>query len=227
MRLFVTARIAVLTALLAGLPAGTLARADGPSGQFQPAANDRDGDGLPDKSDCAPDDPSRPSRAGKDADCDGVADDGSGSSVEVSGPADGGPDPVSAASRPSSGTRLTSRIARAAAHEPVVLVRHLPLGRTVAIYQPRHAHRTVPMLVFAAKDNSGVTVTPTIVWANGTRTKLADRVHSVSRGHAWVLRIRLRGAQRHALRLEFSMAVVDVAGDSYSATRVVRIARGV
>jgi len=59
------------------------------------------------------------------------------------------------------------------------------------------------------------------------RTKLADRVHSVSRGHAWVLRIRLRGAQRHALRLEFSMAVVDVAGDSYSATRVVRIARGV
>jgi hypothetical protein len=226
MRLLPTARIAVLAALLAGLPAGSLARADGPSGQFQPAANDRDGDGLVDAHDCAPDDPSRPARAGHDADCDGSADDGSGSDVVITGPADGGPDPVSAASKPSTGTRMTSQVARAVAGEAVVLVRHLPLGRSVAIYRSRQAHRTAPAIVFAAKDNSGVTVTPTLVYAGGRRAKLGDRSRSVSRGHAWVVRVRLHGAQRRAQRLEFSIAVVDASGNSFSATRVVRIAAG-
>ena len=225
MRLFATARIAVIAALLAALPAGQLAHADGPSGQFQPAANDRDGDGLPDASDCAPDDPSRPSRSGRDADCDGTADDGSGSNVTVT-EVDGGPDPVSAASRPSTGTRLTSQVARAAAHEAVVLVRHLPLGRSVAIYRPRRQHRYAPAIVFAAKDNSGVTVTETLVYRGERRVKLANRARPVSRGHAWVLRVHLRGAQRRAQRIEFSIAVVDASGDSFSATRVVRIARG-
>ena len=78
-------------------------------------------------------------------------------------------------------------------------------------------------LVFAAKDNSGVTVTPVLVYAGGRTRKLADRTHSVSRGHAWVLRVRLGRAQRRVRRVEFSIAVVDGSGNSFSATRVVRL----
>lgn len=225
MRLSATARIAVLTALLAALPAGQLAHAGGPAGQFQPSANDRDGDGVADRADCAPDDPSRPSRSGQDTNCDGARDDGSGSNVTVT-EVDGGPDPVSAASKPSTGTRRTSQVARAAAREAVVLVRHLPLGRSVAVYRTRRQRRYAPAVVFVGKDNIGVTVTETLVYAGERRVKVANRARSVSKGHAWVLRTRLRRARRRAQRLEFSIAVVDASGNSFSATRVVRVARG-
>jgi hypothetical protein len=219
-----TARILVFGAVLAGLPAGTLALADGgPSGQFQPTRADRDGDGLRDDSDCAPDDPSRPAQAGADADCDGAADEGAGLEVGISGPVDGDAGTVDAASEPSSGTPATHAVAREAAGEAVVLVRRLPLGQSVAIYQPRRPRPAVPSLVFAAKDNSGVTVTPTLVFAGGRTSKLADRSHSVSRGHAWVMRVRLARAQRRALRIRYSIAVVDGSGSSYSATRSTRL----
>ena len=110
------------------LPAGALARTQqGPSGQFQPSATDRDGDGLPDGSDCAPDDPSRPARSGEDRNCDGTPDDG-GSQVGVSGPVDGGPDPTHSASSESTSAPARSR-ARRAAGEAVVTVHLSGLGR--------------------------------------------------------------------------------------------------
>lgn len=220
-----TARIALLLGLLACLPASTLARADsGPSGQFQPSATDRDGDGLPDASDCAPDDPSRPARAGDDQDCDGTPDAGGGSRVGLAGPVDGGPDPQQTASRPSRGSAATKTRARRAAGEAVVAVRGLRLGDSIAVYAPRRPHRATPTVVFVAKDNSAVTVRPTLVLADGRKRALKARSRSLPSGRAYVVRLHLSHAQRRAARLRLAMTVIDASGNRHRATRVVRVA---
>lgn len=209
---------ALLLALLALLPAGAVAyAAGGPTGQFQPSSDDRDGDGLRDSDDCAPDDPSRPARPGTDLDCDGVLDDGGFSGVGISGPVDGGPDPGSepadpeqtAASRPSSGTTETRTAARRAAGEDVVVVTGLRLGPAVAVYTPA---ATAPALIFVAKDNVGVTVSPSIV-VDGERRPLRVRSRSIPRGRAWVVRV------RQDRRVRFTITVVDSSGEDYTAAR--------
>lgn len=219
------ARIALLCSLLACLGAGTLAHAagGGPSGQFQPAAGDRDGDGLGDADDCAPDDPTRPARAGTDLDCDGESDGGgSNAGYEVSGPVDGGPDPgyeaasQSAASKPSSGTPETRTAARRAAGEAVVAVRGLRLGPGVAVYAPERITAGIAELVFVAKDNLGVTAAPSIT-VDGERRALRVRSRSVSRGRAWVVSVRSQGARR----VRFTLTVVDSSGEARSAERTV------
>jgi hypothetical protein len=216
-----TARIALLLALLAGLPAGSAALADGPgpSGQFLPSVGDRDGDGLPDAADCAPDDPSRPARAGVDLDCDGADDGGGLTGVGISGPVDGGPDPgpgeQTAASRPSTGSVSAKAAARRAVGEAVVAVRGLRLGPSIAVYAPARAAGT---LIFVAKDNSGVTVRPSVV-RHGKRHPLRVRTRSVSRGHAWVVRVHPSGVRR----VRFAMRVVDSAGAAHRATRAVPV----
>lgn len=218
-----TARIALLLSILACLPAGTLAFADdGPAGQFLPALGDRDGDGLPDAADCAADDPTRPARAGVDLDCDGTPDGGgSGAGFDISGPADGGPDPdepgeQTAASRPSTGTTETKTAARRASGRPVIAVRGLRLGPAVAIYAPSTVTAGLAELIFVAKDNTGITVDPSIV-VDGERVALRTRTRSVSRGRAWVLEVRSKGTRR----VRFAIAVVDTSGDEHTATRAV------
>lgn len=215
------ARIALLLALLACLPAGSVAYAtEDPTGQFQPTRDDRDGDGLGDADDCAPDDPSRPARSGSDLDCDGAPDGGGFAGVGISGPVDGGPDPGSepappeqtAASRPSSGTTETRTAARLAAGEDVVAVRGLRLGPGIAVYTPARAS---PVLVFVAKDNVGVTVRPSIV-VDGVRQALKVRTRSVPRGRAWVVRVASRR------RVRFAVTVVDSGGNEYVATRALQ-----
>lgn len=219
-----SARIALLLGLLACLPAGALARADSsPSGQFQPSATDRDGDGLGDLADCAPDDPSRPARAGDDQDCDGTPDTG-GIDVGIAGPVDGGPDPQQTASRPSSGSGATKTRARRAAGEDVVAVRGLRLGASIAVYAPRRPHRATPTVVFVAKDNSAVTVRPTLVFADGRKRPLKARSRSLPSGNAYVVRLHLSRAQRRAARLRLAMTVIDASGNRHRATRVVRVA---
>src|SRR6476661_2375682 len=79
-------RIVVSLVLAPALVAVPAAWADGPTGQFQPSAGDRDGDRLADADDCAPDDPSRPAQSGQDADCDGAVD-GQGYSADSTAPA--------------------------------------------------------------------------------------------------------------------------------------------
>lgn len=212
-----TARIALLLALIACLPAGSLAHADGgPAGQFLPSLDDRDGDGLPDAADCAADDPTRPGRSGVDLDCDGVPDGGgSGVGIGIAGPVDGGPDPSgepgeqTAASRPSTGTVETRTAARRAAGEDVVAVKGLRLGPSIAVYTPAAA---APALVFVAKDNSGVTVVPSVV-VRGERQELRTRTRSIPRGRAWVVRV------HQDRRVRFTVTVVDSAGEQHSAAR--------
>lgn len=219
------ARIAIALAVVACLSAGGLASAaGGPTGQFLPSVGDRDGDGLPDAADCAPDDPSRPGRAGVDADCDGAPDAGL-PVIEIAGPADGGPDPAEqqAASKPSSGTVAAKSAARRAAGQDVVVVRGLRLGPSVAVYAPKRPSRATPTVVLVAKGNSGVTVRPHLVFAGGRTRALAARTRSVARGRAFVVRLQLSKSQRRAQRLRFAMTVVDGSGDSYRAARTVPV----
>ncbi|MFL5843334.1 MAG: hypothetical protein ACJ762_01490 [Solirubrobacteraceae bacterium] len=212
-----TARIALLLSLFACLTTVSLAHADGdPAGQFLPALGDRDGDGLPDAADCAADDPTRPGRSGVDLDCDGAPDGGgSGIDIGILGPVDGGPDPSgepgrqTAASRPSSGTGETRTAARRAAGEGVVAVKGLRLGPSVAVYTPA---ATAPALVFVAKDNSGITVRPSVV-VDGERRALKVRTRSVPRGRAWVVRV------HQGRRVRFTVTVVDSGGVDYTAAR--------
>lgn len=211
------ARIALLLSLLGCLslaaPAATLA--GGPGGQFSPSLDDRDGDGLLDALDCGPDDPTRPSRAGADLDCDGTAD-GGGAGIGVGLlPIDGGPDGPegpSVASKPSTGTASTRAAARDAAGESVVPVRDLRLGPAIAVYAPAHPSDDEPTLVFVAKDNVGLTVTPWVAdRARPTRTR------SLPRGRAYVVRLRLHRARA----VRFEIAVVGSDGVEYRATREV------
>ena len=209
------ARIAlVLLALLAWAPATATAQS-GPAGQFLPSLGDRDGDGLLDTLDCAADDPSRPSRAGSDLDCDG-APDGGGAGIGVGLlPVDGGPDEPEeqqVASRPSTGSRSARAAARDAAGEPVVLVKGLSLGPAVAVYAPAEPRATEPTLIFAAKGNVGLTVTPTV----GDRRR-ASRTRSLPQGRAYVVRLRLRRPRP----VSFDIAVVGTDGAEYTATRAV------
>jgi hypothetical protein len=222
------ARIALLLALLACLPAGAVAWAqDDPVGQFLPSSDDRDGDGLHDGADCAPDDPSRPARAGSDLDCDGDPDSGGSAPVGIAGPVDGGPDPgpgeQTAASRPSSGTTETKTAARRAAGEAVVALRGLRLGPSRAVYAPAAPRASAPALVLVAKGNSGITVAPSLVLAGGETRALRTRRRSVPRGRAWVVRLKLSPAQQTARRVRFAVTVVDGAGESYTATRSVSL----
>lgn len=215
-----------LTLLLvwpAGAPAAGQAE---PSGQFAPAPGDRDGDGVGDAGDCAPDDPSRPARPGPDADCDGYADGGPGSrDAAISGPAQE-PSPVTGSSSATGGTTATRTLAWRSAGERVVLVRHLPLGRSVAVYRTARRHRSAATLVFAARDGGGVSVTPTLVYAGGSERKLADRQRApLAAGRAWTLRVRTGGLARPVASVRFSIAVIDLAGDSFSATTAVRTRR--
>lgn len=206
---------------------GTLARADSaPAGQFLPSLQDRDGDGLLDLSDCAPDDPSRPARAGIDLDCNGAPDDGGGIEVGISGPVDGGPDEPGeqqAASRPSSGTATTRSAARDAAGEAVVAVTGLRLGPSIAVYEPARGRSAEPTLVFAAKGNSGLTVEPELTFTGGGTRALKVRARSLPRGRAYVVRLRLSPSQRRARKVRFAITVVDGQGDSYRATRAVTL----
>jgi hypothetical protein len=209
------ARIALLLTLLGCLslaaPAATLA--GGPGGLFSPSLDDRDGDGLLDVLDCGPDDPTRPSRAGADLDCDGVTD-GGGASIGIGLlPIDGGPDEPedpSVASKPSSGTASTRAAARDAAGEPVVAVRGLALGPAIAVYAPAHPRSTEPTLIFAAKGNVGLTVTPVV--AGKSRS---PRHRSLPQGRAYVVRLRLKRARP----VSFEIDVVGIDGVEYSATR--------
>lgn len=224
------ARIALLVALLVAVPTGTPVGAlAGPSGQFQPSPGDRDGDGLADRDDCAPDDPTRPSRSGTDADCDGRADAGAGMDVAIAGPADGAPDSgepeqqqQSAAAHEPAGTVNSRRAARRAAGEPVRAVR-LRLGPSIAAYAPSRTRRSVPTLVLVATGNSGVTVRPKLIFKGGRARMLKTRTRSLPRGRAYVVRLRLSPGQRRARRLRFAVRAVDAQGDRYRATRSVRV----
>jgi hypothetical protein len=211
------ARIALLLALLACLPASALALppADGPAGQFLPSLDDRDGDGLADGLDCAADDPSRPSRAGADLDCDG-APDGGGAGIDVGIlPSDGGPDEPEeqqVASRPSSGTSSTRAAARDAAGEAVVVVRGLRLGPSIAVYALAHPRGDEPTLIFATKGNVGLTVTPR-VGGQDRRT----RTRSLPQGRAFVVRMRLKAPRR----VRFAISVIGTDGVEHRATHAV------
>ena len=202
-------RIALLAALGAVvLPASgaqAAPRAGGPTGQFQPSATDRDGDGVRDASDCAPDDPTRPARTGPDANCDGTAD---GAQQAASAPA----------VRP-----LARDSARRAAGGPVRAVPAVRLGGAVAVFAPRHPRARAPELIFAARDNSAVTVRPVLVLAGGRRRVLTVRSRSVARGQAYAVTIRLSGAQARARRLRFAITVIDASGRVHHAVHAVRV----
>ncbi|MCW2989711.1 MAG: hypothetical protein JWM73_305, partial [Solirubrobacterales bacterium] len=114
----------------------------------------------------------------------------------------------------------TKTAARRAAGEDVVAVRGLRLGPSVAVYAPA---RAAPVLIFVAKDNSGVTVAPSVV-VGGVRRALHVRTHSIPRGRAWVVAVHLTGAQRSARRVRLVVSVVDSAGARYDATRAVPVA---
>lgn len=222
-----SARIALALAALALVAPGPLASGAGtPAGQFQPVRGDRDGDGLPDGSDCAPDDPTRPARSGEDLDCDGAPDQGgAGIPVDLAGPDGGeGPPPAGpqAASRPSRGTVAARASARRAAGEPVVAVRGLRLGPSVAVYAPAAPRPARPALVLVAKGSSGVTVRPWLVFAQGRRA-LRVRTASLPRGRALVVRIALDPARGRARRVRFAVRVVDGAGATYRDARVVAL----
>lgn len=206
-----------LCAALTLLPAGASARTAppaGPSGQFVPTAGDRDGDGLPDAADCAPDDPSRPARTGVDADCDGVPDSGL-SPITISGPADGGPDPAgqhSASSTVAPAVDVRARARRALGG--AVVASGLRLGAAVAAFAPRRERRGLRTFVFVARDNAGLTAAPSL---DGHR--LAATHRSLARGAAYVLRIRTGAARR----LRIVVTVVDASGNRRRAARTLRL----
>jgi hypothetical protein len=181
----------VLTVGLAFAPA---APADQPMGQFQPSAGDRDGDRLADADDCAPDDPSRPAQSGQDADCDGA--------VDTAFSAD--------SSAPASMASLRAA-ARRAARMPVVEAPASDLGPAV-VFRPRQER---PLIVFAGRAAMRVSVRPTLVFADGRRTKLPRSWSAVVRGEAWAFRMRPSDAQRVVL----AITVRDGAGTLYKATR--------
>src|SRR4051794_31385693 len=183
----------VLAAGLAVVPAA--APASGPTGQFQPGPEDRDGDGLSDANDCAPDDPSRPAQSGPDADCDGTVD----------------PATYSADSSVAAPMATLRDAARRAARVPVVAAPGSDLGPAV-VFRPRHPR---PLLVFAASADMRVRVTPTLVYADGRRVKLPFSWSAVARGAAWAFRMRTSGAQRVSL----SIAVRDADGALHKAHR--------
>ena len=191
-------RIVLALALAVGLFAVPAAPADQPQGQFQPTAGDRDGDGIADSADCAPDDPTRPSRSGTDADCDGVAD---GDSAPVySADSSTGPSPA-----------MLRAAARRAAGVPVVAVSENALG-PAALFRPRHRQ---PLLVFAGRAAMRVSVTPTLLYADGRRVKVPRSWSAVDAGTAWAFRMRRSDAQRISL----AITVRDGAGAVYRATR--------
>ena len=190
-------RIVLLLTVALGLCAVPAVPADQPQGQFQPTAGDRDGDGIQDASDCAPDDPTRPARSGTDANCDGTADDDA---------------PVYSANSTTAVPMATLRAAaRRAARVPVVEVRGTALG-PAALFRPRE---TAPVLAFAARDTMRVTVRPTLVYADGRRVKVPKSWSDVGRGMAWAFRLRATDAQRVVL----AITVRDGAGAVYHATR--------
>lgn len=197
------------------LPAGAALAAAGPTGQFLPSAADRDGDGLTDAADCAADDPSRPAR-GADADCDGVRDEGA-IVVDVAGPA---PD-LEAASAPSRGTPATRAVARRAAGGPVVLVRGLPLGPSVAVYAPARPRAGRPTVVVVARTNAGVTVRPRLLGRDGAVRSLPARSRSLPRGRALVVGPRVDPAATR--RVRFAITVVDPQGARHRATQAANV----
>ena len=189
-------RIVLAFVLALGLFAVPAAPADQPQGQFQPSAGDRDGDGINDANDCAPDDPSRPARTGTDADCDGTVDN----------------PPVYSADSTAPLSMATLRAAaRRAAGEPVVADSGPAIGPAV-LFRPRNVE---PLLVFAARAGMRVTVAPTLVFADGRRMRVPHSWSTVDAGAAWAFRIRRSGAQRVAL----AITVRDAAGAVYRASR--------
>jgi hypothetical protein len=201
-------RLAALIAISACLlpAAGVRAAArPGPSGQFQPTRTDRDGDGVADASDCAPDDPTRPARTGSDANCDGT------------------PDGTQQAASTPSVVPSARGVARRAAGVPVVAL-GVRLGSAVSVFAPRAARARAPALVFVARDNCAVSVRPVLVFAGGRTRALPARQRSVPRGHAYVVRLHLSRAQARALRVRFAMTVIDAAGGRHGASRAVRVA---
>lgn len=152
-----------LTLLACVLAAAAPATAQGPAGQFLPSLDDRDGDGLLDALDCAPDDPSRPARDGADPACDGT---GAGIPVEVAGPVDEG-----------AAESAVHAAARRAAGGKVVAVRGLRLGPDVAVYAPADRRG----IVVAARRNAGVTIRP---------ARHDARTRSLAAGTAFAVRTR-------------------------------------
>jgi len=194
-------RLLVLLSLSAGLavlpaaaPAATVTP-PGPSGQFLPSANDRDGDGIPDAQDCAPDDPSRPSRSGADADCDGR------------------PDGEQAASSDSQSAVHPAAVARDAIHGSVSAL-HWLLGGPVTLFAARSDATGTRTFVFVATDNAGLTVTHRL-----DRGVTATNRRSLGRGGAYVLTIATQGAKR----LRVAVTVVDASGFSRRVTRTLRL----
>ena len=167
-----------------------------PSGQFLPSADDRDGDGLSDATDCAPDDPTRPARGGVDGNCDGAADGGQ-----------------QAASGPSSADVDAAAVARQAAHGSVAALRW-PLGGALAVFAVRHDAAGDRTFVFVARDNVGLTVTHRL-----DRERTATNERSLGRGSAYVLRV----AVGKARTLRVAVTVIDAAGNSRRVARTLRL----
>ncbi|MCW2968575.1 MAG: hypothetical protein JWM71_2347, partial [Solirubrobacteraceae bacterium] len=129
------------------------------------------------------------------------------------------------ASRPSTSVATPAVSALRAAGEAVVAVTGLRLGSAVAVFAPRHARAARPTVVLAARDNCGVTVLPTLIFTGGRRRALPAHVHSLARGDAYVVRLRLSASERRAARVRFAIAVTDVTGTVRRATRSVRVAK--
>lgn len=198
------------TVLATAFPAAALAAGSGsPGGQFAPSVADRDGDGLPDGADCAPDDPSRPSRAGSDRDCDGVSDAG-GDHADVGAPPAGGPagQGFSAASSNPDPAGATRARARRAAGERVKAVA-MDVGDSVAVYAPVRRRAGTATLIFVGRSAASVTVRATHARA---------RTRSLPSGRAWVVRVRApRGS-----RVRFRVTVTDGSGRRYRASHSAR-----
>jgi hypothetical protein len=195
-RLLVLLSLCAALALLPASAGAVVLVPPGPSGQFLPAAGDRDGDGVPDAYDCAPDDPTRPSRGGDDANCDGQPDGEQAASSDSDSP-----------------TVDPAAVARDAAHGAVTALRW-PLGGPVTVFAPRADATGMRTLIFVATDNAGLTVTHRL-----DRGATATNRRSLARGGAYVLPIATRGARR----LRVAVTVVDAAGESHRVVRTLRL----
>lgn len=139
----------------------------GPSGQFVPSPGDRDGDGVADASDCAPDDPTRPGVAG---------------SCSAS---------VDAASSPEARPLHAAAVARQALDGAAVVARDWRLGEALAVFTARRDAPAERSFVFVALDACGLTVTHRL---DDGHTVTHRR--SLARGGTYVLRVAVGVARR-------------------------------